>query len=225
MAFISKVGSLLKQSEIKHVSVGFSSTNSPIYQAIRSMSSAKLFVGGLSYATDEVGLREAFQQYGEVIDAKVITDRDSGRSRGFGFVSFTSSDAANSALRDMDGKDLHGRRIRINFAEERPRPSFGGGRYGGAAGGGGYGGFGGGAGGGGYGGSDGYGSSNRNNLGGYGGGNHNVGGGENFFSGGLSGAGGASPGGGNEGDDLNEDLAGKGGDDFEEDDYANTSNK
>ncbi|MFS8005353.1 putative RNA recognition motif domain, nucleotide-binding alpha-beta plait domain superfamily [Helianthus anomalus] len=50
------------------------------------MSSAKPFVGGLSYGTDEMGLRQAFQEYGEVIEAKVITDRDSGRSRGFGFV-------------------------------------------------------------------------------------------------------------------------------------------
>ncbi|KAJ9564302.1 hypothetical protein OSB04_000268 [Centaurea solstitialis] len=135
MAFLGKVGNLLKQSGSKHASIGLSSTNSPLFQAIRSMSSAKLFVGGLSYGTDEMGLREAFQQYGEVIDAKVITDRDSGRSRGFGFVSYTSADAANTALQDMDGKELHGRRIRVNFAQERPRPSFGGGGYGGVGGG------------------------------------------------------------------------------------------
>ncbi|KAI3717014.1 hypothetical protein L1987_68313 [Smallanthus sonchifolius] len=163
------------------------------------MSSAKLFVGGLAYATDEVGLREAFQQYGEVIDARVITDRDSGRSRGFGFVSYTSADAANSALHDMDGKELHGRRIRVNLAQESPRPSFGGG-YGGP---GGY-----------SGGGGGYGDSS-NNLGGYGGRNQSAGGGGDLFRGVLSGASEvSSPGGGNVDDD-----------DFEDDDYANTSNK
>ncbi|KAI3824089.1 hypothetical protein L1987_05537 [Smallanthus sonchifolius] len=216
MAFVSKVGSLLKQSGSKHASMGLSS-NSPFFQAFRSMSSAKLFVGGLAYATDEVGLREAFQQYGEVIDARVITDRDSGRSRGFGFVSYTSADAANSALQDMDGKELHGRRIRVNLAQERPRPSFGGG--------GGYGGPGGYGGGGGGGCGD-----SSNNLGGYGGRNQNAGGGGDLFRGVLSGASGvSSPGGGNEDDvdgNLNHDLSGiDGKDDFEEDDCANTANK
>ncbi|KAI3699692.1 hypothetical protein L2E82_44130 [Cichorium intybus] len=214
MAFLSKFGNLLKQSGSKHVSMGLSSSNSPLFQSIRSMSSAKLFIGGLAYATDEIGLREAFQQYGEVIDVRVITDRDSGRSRGFGFVSYTSSDAANSALQDMDGKELHGRRIRVSVAQERPRPSFGGG---GGYGGGGYGGAGGYSGGG-YGGGS-------SNLGGYGGGNQNAGGGNDFFSGVLGGgAGGArwSPGGNEGGGDGNLNHE----DDANEDgDYANTSNK
>ncbi|MFS7988356.1 putative RNA recognition motif domain, nucleotide-binding alpha-beta plait domain superfamily [Helianthus anomalus] len=226
MAFVSKVGSLLKQSGSKHASMGLSSSNSPFFQAIRSMSSAKLFVGGLSYGTDEMGLRQAFQEYGEVIEAKVITDRDSGRSRGFGFVSYTSADAANTALQDMDGKDLHGRRIRVSFAQERPRPSFGGGGYGGAGGysaGGGYGGAGGySCGGGGYG-------DRSNNLGGYGGRNQNAGGGDDLFGGGVGGGSGVSPGGGNEDDVVGNlsDGSGEndGGDDSEGDDYANTSNK
>lgn len=227
MAFISRIGSLIKQSGSKNVSIGLSSSNSPLFQTLRSMSSAKLFVGGLAYATDEVGLKEAFQQYGEVIESKVIVDRDSGRSRGFGFVSYTSADAANTALQDMDGKELHGRRIRVNFAQERPRPSFGGGAYGGAGGYGGGGGYGGAGGysGGGYGGNNnvgGYGGSN--NVGGYGGSNQNVAG--DIFSGGF---GGASPAGGNEDNadsNVDHNLAAKeGGDDFEVDDYANTSNK
>ncbi|KAJ0692514.1 putative RNA recognition motif domain, nucleotide-binding alpha-beta plait domain superfamily [Helianthus annuus] len=226
MAFVSKVGSLLKQSGSKHASMGLlSSSNSPFFQAIRSMSSAKLFVGGLSYGTDEMGLRQAFQEYGEVIEAKVITDRDSGRSRGFGFVSYTSADAANTALQDMDGKDLHGRRIRVSFAQERPRPSFGGGGYGGAggySGGGGYGGAGGYSGGGGYG-------DRSNNLGGYGGRNQNAGGGDDLFGGGVGGGSGVSPGGGNEDDVVGNlsDGSGEidGGDDSEGNDYANTSNK
>ncbi|KAK9064828.1 hypothetical protein SSX86_016210 [Deinandra increscens subsp. villosa] len=223
MAFVSKVGSLLKQSGGKHVSMGLSSSNSMFSQAIRSMSSAKIFVGGLSYATDEVGLREAFQQYGEVIDAKVIIDRDSGRSRGFGFVSYTSADAANSALQDMDGKDLHGRRVRVSFAQERPRPSFGGGGYGGA---GGYpGGYSGGGGSGGYVNSGGY-SDNNNNLGGYGGRNQNAGGVDDLFGRGLGGGSGVSPSVGDLDGNLNHDLSGKNDrDDFEDDGYANSSNK
>ncbi|KAK1423349.1 hypothetical protein QVD17_18648 [Tagetes erecta] len=213
MAFVSRVGSLLKQSGSKHVSMGLSSSNSPFFQAVRSMSSAKLFVGGLAYATDEVGLREAFQQYGEVIEAKVITDHDSGRSRGFGFVSYTSADAANSALQDMDGKELHGRRLRVNFAQEKPRPSFGGGEYGR---------------GGGYRGPGGYGGGS-NSYDGYGGRNQNAVGGGDFFGGGLSAASGVSPSGGNEGGDdgnLNHDLSGNDGrNDFEDVGYTNTSNK
>nr|XP_043608752.1 glycine-rich RNA-binding protein 4, mitochondrial-like [Erigeron canadensis] len=214
MALFSKVGNLLKQSGNKNVSMGLSSTNSLLFQTIRSMSSAKLFVGGLSYGTDEMGLREAFQQYGEVIEAKVITDRDSGRSRGFGFVSYTSTDSASSALQDMDGKELHGRRIRVNFAEEKPRPSF--------RGSGGYGGVGGG--GGGYrGAAGGYGGGYAGGAGAYGGA-----GAEDLFSGGLGSATGASTGGNgdDDGGSFNQDLEGKyGEDDFEEDDYANTSKK
>ncbi|KAI3665831.1 hypothetical protein L6452_44466 [Arctium lappa] len=239
MAFLGRVGNLLKQSSSKHASIGLSSTNSPLFQAIRSMSSAKLFVGGLSYGTDEMGLREAFQQYGDVIDAKVITDRDSGRSRGFGFVSYTSADAANTALQDMDGKELHGRRIRVNFAQERPRPSFSGGGYGGVGGGyggvggggsgsyggvgggggyGGAGGYGGGSGGGSYGSSGGYGGGSSNNVGEYGSGNHNAAPGNDPFNGVVGQE--ALGGGGNEdgGDgSLNRH-------DYE-DEYANTSNK
>ncbi|KAL7610494.1 glycine-rich RNA-binding protein 4, mitochondrial [Lactuca sativa] len=226
MAFLSRFGNLLKQSGSNHVNMGLSSSNSPLFQSIRSMSSAKLFVGGLAYATDEMGLKEAFQQYGEVIDVRVITDRDSGRSRGFGFVSYTSADAANSALQDMDGKELDGRRIRVSVAQERPRPSFGGG-YGGP-GGGGYGA----GGGGGYGGAGGYmgggyGGGNSN-IGGYGGGNQNAGGRNDLFSGVLGGGGGdagVSPGGNEGGGDENMNHFGE--DDVQEndDDYANTCNK
>ncbi|XP_076927739.1 glycine-rich RNA-binding protein 4, mitochondrial-like [Bidens hawaiensis] len=200
MAFVRKIGSLLKQSESSHVSMGLSSSDSPFFQAIRSMSSAKLFVGGLAYATDEMGLREAFQEFGEVIDAKVITDRDSGRSRGFGFVSYTSADAANTALQDMDGMELHGRRIRVSFAQEKPRPSFGGGGYGG----------------GGYGGGGEY--------GGYGGRNQSVGGGDNLFGGVSPGVGGGNEDGADGG--VNHELSGTDDkDDFADDDYAKTSNK
>ena len=123
--------------------------------------SKKLFVGGLAWATSDESMREAFSAFGEVTDAKVILDRDTGRSRGFGFVTFTDGAAADAAIEKMDGADLDGRAIRVNEAQERSRGGGGGGGgrggYGGGGGGrgGGGGGYGGGGGGGGYGGGGG----------------------------------------------------------------------
>ena len=107
--------------------------------------SKKLFVGGLSWNTDENGLREAFASFGDVTEAKVITDRDTGRSRGFGFVSYGDESHAAEAAEQMNGAELDGRSIRVDFANERER--------GGGGGGGGRGGGGGGRGGGGGGGN------------------------------------------------------------------------
>src|SRR5688572_9151048 len=90
----------------------------------------KLFVGGLSWNTTDEGLQDAFSAFGEVMDAKVITDRETGRSRGFGFVTFADADAASQAMSQMDGSELDGRRIRVNEAEDRPRGGGGGGRGG-----------------------------------------------------------------------------------------------
>ena len=104
----------------------------------------KLFVGSLSWGTTDDNLREAFEAFGAVADAKVITDRDSGRSRGFGFVTFEEEGAAQTAIEQMDGSSLDGRTIRVNEAHDRKDR---GGR-GGGGGGGGY--RGGGGGGGGY---------------------------------------------------------------------------
>jgi cold-inducible RNA-binding protein len=88
----------------------------------------KLFVGGLAWATDDNALRQAFEGFGEVTDAKVIQDRDTGRSRGFGFVTFQSEADANSALEGMNGNELDGRTINVNVARERaPRRDGGGG--------------------------------------------------------------------------------------------------
>lgn len=83
--------------------------------------SNKLFIGGLSWGTTDEGLRSCFEEYGEVIDAKVITDRETGRSRGFGFVSFSDPDAAIVAREAMDGQELDGRSIRVDEAREKPR--------------------------------------------------------------------------------------------------------
>ncbi|MEK7704504.1 MAG: RNA-binding protein, partial [Myxococcota bacterium] len=68
----------------------------------------KLFVGGLSFDTTDDGLREAFARFGDIVEAKVITDRDTGRSRGFGFVTFTAGEGARVAIDEMNGTSLDG---------------------------------------------------------------------------------------------------------------------
>ncbi|KAF3973484.1 hypothetical protein ACB098_08G039900 [Castanea mollissima] len=80
-------------------------------------SSTKLFVGGLSYDTNEAVLKDAFGQHGEIIEAvKVICDHVSGRSKGYGFVRFTSEITATIALKEMDDQMLDGRNIRVHYA-------------------------------------------------------------------------------------------------------------
>lgn len=108
--------------------------------------SKNLYVGNLSFSTTADDLREAFAQYGTVTSAQVITDRDTGRSRGFGFVEM--SDGAEQAVDALNGAELQGRSITVNEARPRTeRPE----RRGGGGGGGGGGRRGGGGGGGGYG--------------------------------------------------------------------------
>ncbi|RID72328.1 hypothetical protein BRARA_C04224 [Brassica rapa] len=171
MAFLSKFGNILKQTNAR----GSLSTSPSLFQAIRCMSSSKLFIGGMEYGMNEDSLREAFSKYGEVVETRVILDRETGRSRGFGFVTFTSTEAASSAIQALDGQDLHGRIVKVNYAHDRTS----GGGYGG--GGGGYGG--GGYGGGGYGGGGSYGGG----AGGYGGGAGGYGSGTGGYGGGASG--------------------------------------
>jgi len=98
--------------------------------------SKKLFVGGLSWDTNDAGLHDAFSQYGSVSEAKVILDRDTGRSRGFGFVTMDDNSAADTAMQEMDGASLDGRNIRVNEAQDRQRGGGGGGGGGGRGGGG-----------------------------------------------------------------------------------------
>lgn len=86
----------------------------------RSFTGSKLFVGGLSYRTDEEGLKNAFASHGEVADVRIITDRESGRSRGFGFVTYLAESDAETALSKMDGHVLDGRIIRVDRASARP---------------------------------------------------------------------------------------------------------
>ncbi len=79
----------------------------------------KLFVGNLSWGVSWQDLKEAFHAHGEVTYAKVITDRDTGRSRGFGFVEFASIEDATKAKEAMEGQELDGREIKIDYAEEK----------------------------------------------------------------------------------------------------------
>jgi RNA recognition motif-containing protein len=78
-----------------------------------------IFVGNLPFSTTEGDLRQLFSEYGTVESAAVITDRDTGRSRGFGFVELASDARADDALRDLDGTDLNGRNIKVNEAKPR----------------------------------------------------------------------------------------------------------
>lgn len=85
----------------------------------------KLFVGGLSWNTGDVELRNAFERHGDVTDAKVVMERETGRSRGFGFVTFADGAAADAAAKALDGSTLDGRTIRVNEAENKPRDDRG----------------------------------------------------------------------------------------------------
>ena len=129
-----------------------------------------IYVGNLPYSTTEEELREQASQYGELTSCTIIIDRETGRSRGFGFIEMANEDEALALIEGLNGSNMGGRMLTVNKA--RPRaPRGGGGGYGG--GGGGYGGGGGGygGGGGGYGGGGGgYGGGRGGGGGGYGGG-------------------------------------------------------
>ncbi|XP_014507564.1 glycine-rich RNA-binding protein 4, mitochondrial [Vigna radiata var. radiata] len=84
-------------------------------------SSNKLFVGGLSWSVDEKSLKDAFSSFGDVTEVRIVYDKDSGRSRGFGFVIFSNEDDAKCAKEAMDGKALLGRPLRISIALEKAR--------------------------------------------------------------------------------------------------------
>jgi RNA recognition motif-containing protein len=126
----------------------------------------RLYVGNLSYSITELDLRELFAGLGTVTDAKIITDRETGRPRGFGFIEMATEEEARKAIEELNGRDVQGRQVAVKEAEDRR----GGG--GGGGGGGGYGGGGGGrgGGGGGYGGGGGGGGGRGGGGGGRGGG-------------------------------------------------------
>ncbi|RMH40865.1 MAG: RNA-binding protein [Deltaproteobacteria bacterium] len=91
--------------------------------------SSKVFVGGLSWDTDDRGLADAFASYGQVLEAKVISDRDTGRSRGFGFVTYDAPADADRAIEAMNGASLDGRTIRCDHATAKQRGGGGRGRW------------------------------------------------------------------------------------------------
>ncbi len=90
------------------------------------MDKNKLFIGSLPWSITSEALSELFSQYGEISDAVVISDRATGRSKGFGFVTFTTEEAANAAL-EMDGREVEGRPIVVNIAKPREERTGGGG--------------------------------------------------------------------------------------------------
>lgn len=101
------------------------------------MAQQNLFVGSLAYATSDDGLKAHFEQIGPVSSARVITDRDSGRSKGFGFVEFENEDDNQKAVDQLNGKELDGRELSVSLArpkEDRPRRDFNGGGNGGGGG-------------------------------------------------------------------------------------------
>jgi hypothetical protein len=160
----------------------------------------KLYVGNLPYSVRDSDLEQAFGQFGAVTSAKVMMERDTGRSKGFGFVEMGSDAEAQAAINGMNGQPLGGRSIVVNEArpmEPRPPRSGGFGGGGGGYGGGGRSGGGGGYGGGREGGGGGYGGGGRDGGGGYGGGGRGEGGFRSpYGSGSRNGGGGGRNGGG-----------------------------
>ena len=137
-----------------------------VFQGVPFMGN-KLYVGNLPYSVRDNDLEQSFGQYGAVTSAKVMMERDTGRSKGFGFVEMGSDAEAQAAIAGMNGQSLGGRSLVVNEArpmEARPPRTGGGGGYGGGGGGGGYGGGGGGG--------------RREGGGGYGGGRRDGGGGD-----------------------------------------------
>ena len=156
----------------------------------------KLYVGNLAYNIRDEELQQAFAQYGSVSSAKVMMDRETGRSKGFGFVEMGSDAEAQAAINGMNGQALDGRAIVVNEARPREeRPGGFGGGGGRSGGGGGYGGGRSGGGGGGYGGGGGGYGGGGGGYGGGGGGRSGGGGGYGGGGGGRSGGGGGSRGG------------------------------
>nr|KJB32510.1 hypothetical protein B456_005G243900 [Gossypium raimondii] len=97
------------------------------------------FVGGLAWTINDRALEEAFSAYGEIVDSKIINDRETGRSRGFGFVTFRDEKSMRDAIEGMNGRSLDGRNITVNEAQSRRSGGGGGGYGGGRRDGGGYG--------------------------------------------------------------------------------------
>jgi RNA recognition motif-containing protein len=81
----------------------------------------KLFIGNINFTTSEETLREAFEEHGELEEFKVITNRETGRSRGFGFATYATQEQAEKAVTALNNAEIDGRNLRVNIAENRPR--------------------------------------------------------------------------------------------------------
>lgn len=87
--------------------------------------SKKIYVGNISFKAQEDDLRNLFSQFGEVVDVKIISDRDTGRSKGFGFIEMAEAEAGEAAISALNGTDLLGRDLKVNEAQERrERPQY-----------------------------------------------------------------------------------------------------
>jgi len=150
----------------------------------------KLYVGNLSYSTTSEDLQQLCSEHGSVVSAQVIMDRESGRSKGFGFVEMGTDEEAQAAISALNGRAVGGRNLRVN--ESIPQAPRSGGFGGGGGGAGGGGGFGGRRSGGGGSGGGGYGGGGSGGGGGYGGGGGGYGGGGSGGGGGYGGGGGGS---------------------------------
>ncbi|ESQ40541.1 hypothetical protein EUTSA_v10014928mg [Eutrema salsugineum] len=118
MAALARIGG-------RHLkSTGLINSPASLFFTQRRGVASKLFVGGLSFYTTEQGLSEAFSQCGQVVEAQIVMDRVSDRSKGFGFVTFASDDEAQKALMELNGQQLNGRVIFVDYAKEKQ--SFGG---------------------------------------------------------------------------------------------------
>ncbi|KAK6147260.1 hypothetical protein DH2020_018172 [Rehmannia glutinosa] len=132
MAALRKLSnSIMFSAHLSKPNSGFLTSSSLIpalFISCRGVAS-KLFVGGsqvgLSFYTNEQGLSEAFSQYGQVIEATIVMDRVSDRSKGFGFVTYASEDEAEKAIAEMNGKPLNGRVVFVDYAKPRSRSSSG----------------------------------------------------------------------------------------------------
>ncbi|CAA3021264.1 glycine-rich RNA-binding 4, mitochondrial-like [Olea europaea subsp. europaea] len=118
MAALRKLANNIILSDLRkfNSSIILASTCPSLFISCRGIAS-KLFVGGISFHTTEEGLSEAFSQYGQVIEAKIVTDRVSDRSKGFGFVTYAAEDEAENAIKEMNGKPLNGRAIFVDYAK------------------------------------------------------------------------------------------------------------
>lgn len=121
----------------------------------------KIYVGNLPFSVNDAELRQMFEAHGEVSSASIVLDRETGRSRGFGFVEMTDDASADAAIAGMSGKQMGGRALTVNEARPKEAGGFGGGGGGGGRSRGGFGGGGGGGGGRGFGGGGGGGGGKR----------------------------------------------------------------